>query len=341
MVEIITIPGVMTREMIKNYDGRRVYAPAEELRKATEKRNMIPIVMFRDKEHSDVEPPESDILGWAKLNYDDGKVKANLAFIPEFMNDTQLDMLASLEKDNLSPAFHMTNVPEKGMFNGQSYEEKQTDIEWGHVAVVTTGRCDLQHGCGLYMDAFDSIEQDDSLKDCVARKISECAHAHPEWSHEKCIAVAFSICRKGQDVSERDGSEDLTQEHDEKSRVDTMSENDQQLKEKDQEIEKLRAQVDAYVAKEHEMLVGQVAEKFKLDAKDLKEKSSDVLKSLLEMEVKLPVGQDTSDQTDADKDKDKEDELDADYQPGLTVTTGYDYAKGLGKVSAAIREKVS
>lgn len=339
MVEIISIPGVMTREMIKNYEGEKVYAPADELRKATEKRSVIPIVMFRDREHTDVEPPESDVLGWARLNYQDGKVKTNLAFVPEFMTDTQLDMLATLEKDNLSPAFHMKKVKEKGAFKGQPYDAKQTEIEWGHVAVVTTGRCDLQHGCGLYMDSFDALEEyDDSLKECVARKISECAHAHPEWPHDKCIAVAFSICREGKDVSDRDSSEVISEGHPNKGRVDTMSE--EQLKQKQNEIESLQAKITAFEAREQESLVEQVAEKFKIAKDSLKEKSSDVLKSLLEMDVKLPVGQDTGDQKDADKNKSKTEEKDAEYEPGLTITVGYDYAKGLGMKHAAIRKKV-
>lgn len=189
MSNLIKIPGVMTREMVKTYGTERVYAPAEELRKATELTDMVPICMYKDREHGALDLPDDEILGWALLWYEDGKVKTNLLFDPLKMSDAQLVMLANLEKHNLSPAFRSIPVIEQGAWQGQAYESKQTDIEWKHIAVVETGRCSDLHGCGLYKDHFDGLDVPtrDKITRCVELLLSK-GH-QPEAAEEICLAA--------------------------------------------------------------------------------------------------------------------------------------------------------
>jgi hypothetical protein len=189
MSKLIKIPGVMTREMIKTYGTERVYAPAAELRKATEAVSMIPICMYQDREHGNLDLPDEEILGWALLNYDEGKVKAELLFDPLKMTDAQLVMLANLEKHNLSPAFRSIPIMEPGAFQGQPYDSTQTDIEWKHIAVVAHGRCSDIHGCGLYKDHFDGLEVPtrDKITRCVELLVSK-GH-QPEAAEEICLAA--------------------------------------------------------------------------------------------------------------------------------------------------------
>ena len=75
------IPGVMTRELVKILsDGRKAYAPAEELEKATSAVSLVPICMYDYQEHGDLELPPEEILGWAHLRFEDKKVKSDLYF---------------------------------------------------------------------------------------------------------------------------------------------------------------------------------------------------------------------------------------------------------------------
>jgi hypothetical protein len=339
LVEIISIPGVMTREIIKQYEDKRVYAPAEELQKATEKRNVVPIVMFRDREHSDLDPPDHEIIGWAGLRYEDGKVKVKMAFIQELMNEDQLEMLAHLEKDNLSPAFLATREEKKGAFNGKPYDEIQRDFDWRHIAVVSKGRCSDRDGCGLYKDTFDSI--DSSLSDCVARKIPIFKSEHPDWTHEHVVAAAYGYCREHTDVMNPmqtgSGSDSDIKNADQikiSERDDSMSDELAQLK---AQLAEQDAQITAFKARELETLRKAVVEHIGVKEDLVKDATKDALELLLKL-PKKEAGQDTSEQTDGSEEQ--KEVKDAAWEPGLTLTVGYDYAKGFGNKSAAIRKKV-
>jgi hypothetical protein len=330
MSDIIHIPGVMTREMIKHYEDKRVYAPAEELKAATDRVNFIPIFMERVREHGDLELPNEEILGWASLTYDNGKVKANLFFDPEKMSDDQKDMLATLEKDNLSPAFLADVIEQKGAFHGQPYDAVQRNFTWKHIAVVSKGRCSSLAGCGLYKDFFDAVGCDsEKLERCVQDVM---AKGHSEES-------AWAICRAALKESALPASQSvpaITVADQDKNieRDDFMSDELAQLK---AQIAERDAQIKAFEARELETLRKAVVEHAGIKDELIKDATKDALELLLKL-PKKEAGQDTSAQTDGEEQKDEV--KDAEYEPGLTITVGYDYAKGFGNKSAAIRKKV-
>lgn len=58
-------------------------------------------------------------------------------------------------KVEISAGYSQVLVPEKGEFNGQSYDFKQTEIKINHVAIVDKGRCGGK--CKLVTDSYDTI----------------------------------------------------------------------------------------------------------------------------------------------------------------------------------------
>jgi hypothetical protein len=327
MVNIIEIPGVMTREMVKQYAGRKEYASAEELKKATERTNLLPICVYDYQEHGSNHLPKEEIIGWGRLRYDNGKIKTKLYFDTEKMTQEQLDIITTLRKENLSPAFRHIPVNEPGTFQGQKYDVKQTEIDWQHIAVVTKGRCDKTKGCGLYMDSFDSVEVDQ--EGCVAKLISE---GHSE-------ASAKSICEKADQPANDTlriyaDTAPLTSA-DNKVTVSSIAADDsmseQLIQEKDAQIAALTARLDQIEADAVCELRKEVVKKLGLPVEDVKEAGRDALELMLKIDThKLP-GQNINDQQDAEdpdkeKDPDKEEEKkDADYEPGLIVTKSFDY----------------
>ena len=327
-MEFINIPGVMTREMVKHKEGRSVYASAEELQKAVEQTDMLPICMYREQEHGPLDLPNEEIIGMGFLTFEDGKVKTELVFDPERMTEDQFNLLNNLEKDNLSPAFLSNNVKEKGIFDGHAYEEKQTDIQFKHIAVVSKGVCSSLHGCGLYMENFESINTESAkLERCVEHVKAK------GWSEEKAWAICKSKIKESDDVQNLNEDEFIsvndTSNHVNIKRESTMTE------------ECIKKKMDAGMSKEE-------AEKACAPKKEATESEDKIaaLEAKLEaltgkLEKVLEIGQDITAQTEAKKEEEPEEEKDAEYEPGTWVPTGYDYSQGLNMKSAIKRKKVA
>ena len=330
----------MTREMVKIYhvDGEEVstYSPASELKEAVEHTNMVPMCIYKNREHGYLELPKEEIIGESALYFADGKIKADCYFDLEKMNPEQLKILDNLEKDNLSPAFKTVTVKKSGSFQGVHYDEIQTQIRFYHVAVVTQGRCSSKHGCGLYRDTFDAIYIEDSAE------LDKCRSSLINKGHSE--DVAYGLC---QDVLMREEKINLpiyATDADIKdntttgtTKSDSKMATDEEMKLLQEQLDKAKTQNDAYKALEKQALIKQVHDAWKIPVEELDQKSIEVLTEL--SKLKPPTGkpgQDVSDSTAAPSPRktpaQRREELDQalmdsetmqldspDYRPGVTI----------------------
>jgi hypothetical protein len=149
--ETLTVPAVITKEDVYDYDGMLVYEPAEEIEQAAFTAQNAWIV-----ENHPVEvilTKAEDIKGTvAKAVFEEDRIKADLTFYkdrcsPQYLNDIKKGRIKSV-----SIGFFWEPEPRKGEFNGKHYDYVMRSIFIDHVAVGSwTGRCSYPV-CGIGID---------------------------------------------------------------------------------------------------------------------------------------------------------------------------------------------
>ena len=145
----------IAKEMIQDYNGIKVYKPADSLRAILEHGENRPI--------TDNHPPgklitsNSQRKGYIEnLTFtDDSELKADM-----IVTDTKLaDEIKSGKKREVSVGFHSKIVDVHGVYNDVEYDQMQTDMLLDHVAALENGRCSLLDGCG-FKEPIPAIKQD-------------------------------------------------------------------------------------------------------------------------------------------------------------------------------------
>jgi hypothetical protein len=149
--ETITVPAVMTREDVYDYDGMLVYEPAEEIEEATLTAQNAWVVENHPSEV--ILTKAEDIRGRAaSAVFDKDRIKADLTF---FKNRCGPQYLADIKKGrvkSVSIGFFWEPEPQRGEFNGKHYDYVMRGIFIDHVAVGSwTGRCSYPL-CGIGID---------------------------------------------------------------------------------------------------------------------------------------------------------------------------------------------
>lgn len=142
----------LTKEQVAEYYGReitgentgyipdklyRVYRPADELKKAVSTFNGIP-VLIRHKADSAENPQKELRVGVTGTEaVFDGKYIKNALI---FHDAAAIELIESGEQKELSAGYKYTPVEEKGVFEGQEYEIRMTNIVANHIAIVREGR---------------------------------------------------------------------------------------------------------------------------------------------------------------------------------------------------------
>jgi len=149
--ETLTVPAVITKEDVYDYDGMLVYEPAEEIEQAAFTAQNAWIV-----ENHPVEvilTKAEDIKGTvAKAVFEEDRIKADLTFYkdrcsPQYLSDIKKGRIKSV-----SIGFFWEPEPRKGEFNGKHYDYVMRGIFIDHVAVGSwTGRCSYPL-CGIGID---------------------------------------------------------------------------------------------------------------------------------------------------------------------------------------------
>jgi hypothetical protein len=149
--ETLTVPAVITREDVYDYDGMLVYEPAEEIEEATLTAQNAWVVENHPSEV--ILTKAEDIKGTvAKAVFEEDRIKADLTF---FKNRCSPQYLADIKKGrvkSVSIGFFWEPQPQKGEFNGKHYDYVMRNIFIDHVAVGSwTGRCSYPL-CGIGID---------------------------------------------------------------------------------------------------------------------------------------------------------------------------------------------
>lgn len=190
---------VLAKEIVQDYDGKKVYKPADELRKILDHGENRPI--------TDEHPVKGIVTSITERK---GFIK-NLTFTDtnELRSDmiitcpVLIDAIKSGKQREVSIGFYSDIDRTPGVFNDTHYTEVQKNILLDHVASTEKGRCSRQNGCGIHkMDSVPKTEsapqtptltqaQKDSLKqanDIIQRQrvdmIAQLSAISPDVSRE-------------------------------------------------------------------------------------------------------------------------------------------------------------
>jgi len=146
--ETVTVPAVITKEGIYDYDGMLVYEPAEEIEEATLTAQNAWIVENHPAEI--IVTKAGDIRGSvAAAVFVEDRVKADLTFFKDRCSSKYLADLKKGKVKSVSIGFFWEPEEQKGEFNGEHYDYVMRKIFIDHVAVGSwRGRCNYPV-CGI------------------------------------------------------------------------------------------------------------------------------------------------------------------------------------------------
>jgi hypothetical protein len=149
--ESLTVPAVITREDVYDYDGVLVYEPAEEIEKTTFTAQNAWIVENHPAEV--ILTKAEDIRGRvASAVFEEDRIKADLTFYKSRCSPQYLADIKKARIKSVSIGFFWEPEERKGEFNGKHYDYVMRGIFIDHVAVGSwTGRCSYPL-CGIGID---------------------------------------------------------------------------------------------------------------------------------------------------------------------------------------------
>lgn len=164
---VLSVPvTVANAKHIYDYDGLKVRKPFEELEAAALFADGIPIT--RDHPLAGIVTDRGQVLGFFNSpTANDDLLKGILAI-------TDKDLIADVKDKKLtevSAGFFCDLEEKKGELDGVTYDATQRNIFFNHVAVVENGRCSIENGCGINLDAKAPLPQDlvDKIKAAIER----------------------------------------------------------------------------------------------------------------------------------------------------------------------------
>jgi hypothetical protein len=155
--ETLTVPAVITREGVYDYDGMLIYEPAAEVEKAA----FTALNAWVVEEH----PPEI-ILSKPQLirgtvrnaKFEKDRIKAELVFFKNRCSPHYLEDIKTGKARSVSIGFFFDCIPQLGEFKGQHYDYVKKDILIDHVAVGSwQGRCSYPL-CGIGVDMLKGAD---------------------------------------------------------------------------------------------------------------------------------------------------------------------------------------
>ena len=149
--ETLTVPAVITKEGVYDYDGMLVYEPAEEIGEAALTAQNAWIVENHPAEV--ILTKAEDIKGTvAKAVFERDRIKADLTFYKDRCSPQYLADIKKGRVKSVSIGFFFDCVPQAGEFNGKHYDYVMRGIFIDHVAVGSwMGRCSYPL-CGIGID---------------------------------------------------------------------------------------------------------------------------------------------------------------------------------------------
>ena len=145
---ILSVPAVIARQMIYQYDDVKAIKPFEELEAAAKFADGIPITL----EHppAGIVTDRTEVLGFLRNPIaENDELKAIL----EISDKTLLGDIKAGTYTDVSPGFFCALDHTAGTLKGVKYDAVQRNIFLNHVAVCKIGKCSLEDGCGFHVDA--------------------------------------------------------------------------------------------------------------------------------------------------------------------------------------------
>jgi hypothetical protein len=179
----------IAREMVQDYDGDKVYKPADSLRTMLNHGENKPV--------TDTHPPDQIVTSNSQIKgYIDNLVftdDSELCTDVTVSNQKLIDAIKSGKQREISIGFRAKTIDAHGVFNDREYTKIQTDMLLDHVAIVENGRCSLLDGCG-FKNPIPVIKQDSApaVSD-EAKKAIELANSLIEDKRIELIAGISAI----------------------------------------------------------------------------------------------------------------------------------------------------
>jgi len=177
---VLKIPVILAREMVQGYGEKKHFKPYDELVKAIDSLEDLPVII----EHKNW--TDDDVVGYVKefKSDDDDRSIKGVAYLtegslPEAIADT-------LKKNMVVPISigFWADLQEGGEFNGEKYDSTQRNMALNHLAICirSIARCP-PNKCGLNLDSEESPEM---LEDTLIKKGNQYYYIFKE-ENEKII----------------------------------------------------------------------------------------------------------------------------------------------------------
>ena len=154
---ILSVPVIVANaKHIYDYDGVKVHKPFDELKAAALFADGIPIT--REHPSGGIVTDRGQVLGFFKSPIaEDDLLKGVLAI-------TDKDLIADVKEKRLSEVsagfFCDLDETASGESGVERYDATQKNIFLNHIAVVENGRCSVENGCGIGLDAKYPVPSD-------------------------------------------------------------------------------------------------------------------------------------------------------------------------------------
>ena len=154
---ILSVPVTVANAMhIYDYDGLKVCKPFDELKAAALFADGIPIT--REHPPAGIVTDRGQVLGFFKSPVaEDDMLKGVLAI-------TDKDLIADVKNKKLTEVsagfFCDLDDSKSGELKGIHYDATQKNMFLNHIAVVENGRCSIDDGCGIGLDAKYPVPSD-------------------------------------------------------------------------------------------------------------------------------------------------------------------------------------
>lgn len=269
---ILKVPvTVANADHIYNYDGLKVRKPLEELKAASAFADNRPIT--REHPAAGIVTDRREVMGFFKSPIIQDETLRGILEITD--KDLIADVKAGILTDVSAGFFCDLNRDDSDGIGEKHYDATQENIFLDHVAIVEKGRCSIEDGCGIGLDAKTAVPQSiiDKIKNAM-----ESAKAMKEKELEKLLKDVLKMVSAEKDSSGTDMSIDASDRDKIKAAFEGVA----------SERNSLRAELDAIVKAEKDSLIADLidAQSTKTEA-DLKDLPLDGLKKELELVKEL------------------------------------------------------
>jgi len=156
----IVVSGIVMRSIVYDYpdkDFKKVYKPPEEIRKIPEVTKWVKVTLA----HTDSVFPsvfdQGQVIGdFYPISGEGGKLFGKFIFSKKLLPLEVAEMLRAGKEIGVSTGFDAL-LGKSGSVDGMSYDATHTNIQLGHVAIITPrmqemgveARCNISEGCGV------------------------------------------------------------------------------------------------------------------------------------------------------------------------------------------------